>query len=371
MVSRWALEAGPAREGDSWGAPLIEHGGPDGGPGVRHDFSSNASPLPPPASVLAAVQAADRRRYPDPAYGKLRGALSARLGHPAELLLPSAGGAEAIRRLTLWAALQGQRHVWVPQPGFGEYAAAAQALGLQIHAYADLPALARGLCAQEDGLPMMSPALVWVCDPCNPTGGSPRREDWQVLSDALLNSGSQLAIDLAYEALRLDGSSQLPAALAHRAWRLRCPNKALGLTGIRAGLIEAPLNAGPEAAELQRLTPSWVLSAEGGALLSQAWQPDTLQALEQQRECLRTWRQAQHDALHQRGWVARPSTCNFALWRPPSGTHVPTLLQALRERGIKLRNATSLGAPGWLRLSVQRPDSQDALLQALMELECL
>lgn len=370
MVNREPLDTLRSLAGDAFVEPLIEHGGPDGGPDVRHDFSSNASPLPPPAPVLAAVQAADRSRYPDPSYGALRRELAGQLEHPAELLLPSAGGAEAIRRLTLWASLRGLRHVWVPQPGFGEYAAAAQALGLSVHAYADLPALARGLCAQEDGLPMMSPALVWVCDPCNPTGGSPRLADWQALGDALLNSGSQLAIDLAYEALRLDGHGQLPPALSARAWRLRCPNKALGLTGIRAGLIEAPLTAGSAAADLQRLAPSWVLSAEGGALLSQAWRSDTLQALQQQRERLRAWRQTQYDALHLRGWVARPSACNFALWRPPSGMHVPTLLQALRERGIKLRNATSLGAPGWVRLSVQRPDSQDALLQALMELEC-
>ncbi len=366
-----SMAPAPASGVDPQQAALIEHGGPDGGPDVQHDFSSNASPLPTPPAVRAAVDAADRSRYPDPAYAQLRHTLAAQLAHPAELLLPSAGGAEAIRRLTLWAALQGLRHVWVPQPGFGEYAAAAEALGLRVHAYEDLPALARGLCAQEDGLPMMSPALVWVCDPCNPTGSSPLPDAWQALGDALLNSGSELAIDLAYEELRLDGRSQLPPALADRAWRLRCPNKALSLTGVRAGLIEAPLAAGEAAAQLRRLAPSWVLSAEGVALLSQAWQPDTREALQQQREQLRGWRLSQHSALHRHGWVARPSVCNFSLWRPPSGTHVPTLLQALRQHGIKLRNATSLGAPGWVRLSVQRPQSQDALLQALMDIECL
>lgn len=352
-------------------APLLEHGGPDGGPPVLHDFSSNASPLPTPAPVLAALQAADRRHYPDPAYGQLREQLAALLQHPAELILPSAGGAEAIRRLTLWASLEGLRHVWVPHPGFGEYAAAAQALGLRIHAYEDFTRLARELCAQEDGLPMKSPALVWACDPLNPSGSSPSAAAWQGVADALVNSGSQLAIDLAYEGLRLDGSSQLPPALADESWRLRCPNKALSLTGVRAGLLQAPLGADEAATRLRQLAPSWVLSAEGVALLGEAWRPGTLQALQQQRERLRPWREAQHGALHLRGWAARPSVCNFALWRPGSGTHIPTLLAALRQRGIKLRNAESLGAPGWLRLSVQSPDSQDVLLQALMDLECL
>jgi histidinol-phosphate aminotransferase len=361
----------------------IEHGGPDGGPAVHHDFSSNASPLPAPERVQAAVRAADRSRYPDPAYATLRNSLARQLQHPAELLLPSAGGAEAIRRLTLWALLQGLRHVWVPAPGFGEYAAAAQALGLQVHGYADMTALVLGLSAQEDGLPTASPALVWVCDPCNPTGASPSSAQWQAVGDALLNSGSQLAIDLAYEDLRLDGASTLPPELAAQAWRLHCPNKALALTGIRAGLIQAPLadddpasrGVGDEpaaqgVAALARLAPSWVLSAEGVALLQEAWHPETREAMRQHRESLRVWRASQHDALHLRGWAARPSVCSFALWRPPSGTPIPALLQTLRQHGIKLRNATSMGAPGWVRLSVQRPESQDALLQALTEIPC-
>ena len=44
-----------------------EHGGPDSGPPAAFDFSTNASPLGPPPALLAAVQAADRRNYPDPA----------------------------------------------------------------------------------------------------------------------------------------------------------------------------------------------------------------------------------------------------------------------------------------------------------------
>lgn len=355
-------------------AGLIEHGGPDGGPAVRHDFSSNASPLPTPERVRRAVEAADRTRYPDPTYGALRDTLETQLQHPAECLLPSAGGAEAIRRLTLWALLQGLRHVWVPVPGFGEYAAAAQALGLQVHGYADISGLAHGLNAREDGRPTASPALVWVCEPCNPTGASLQNAQWQAIHDALLSSASRLAVDLAYEDLRLDGEPLLPPELAARAWRLRCPNKALALTGIRAGLIQAPTDVNEQAArgvaELARLAPSWVLSAEGVALLQEAWHPETGDALRRHRETLRAWRASQHDALHLSGWVAQPSVCSFALWRPPCGTHIPTLLQTLRSHSIQLRNATSMGAPGWVRLSVQHPDSRDALLQALTELPC-
>ena len=40
----------------------------------------------------------------------------------------------------------------------------------------------------------------------------------------------------------------------------------------------------------------------------------------------------------------------------------------LRERGIKLRDCTSFGLPGHLRLSVQTPAAQDALHHAWQHL---
>jgi histidinol-phosphate aminotransferase len=36
-------------------------------------------------------------------------------------------------------------------------------------------------------------------------------------------------------------------------------------------------------------------------------------------------------------------------------------LKAYRARDLKLRDAASLGCPGWLRMSVQRPQAQAAL----------
>ena len=193
--------------------PLLpEHGGPDDGPAAAFDFSTNASPLGPPPALRAAVQAADRCRYPDPGYRALRRGLG-----DEDLVLPTAGGAEGIRRLTLAAMLAGRREVWVPQPGFGDYALAAQALGLSVRPYA-VPADIRPT----------APAVVWICEPCNPTGASVAA--WPKLEALVI-------VDRAYEPLRLQGVAPVPPA---DAWQLVCPNKALGLTGIRAGYVIAP-----------------------------------------------------------------------------------------------------------------------------------
>ncbi|RTL33023.1 MAG: aminotransferase class I/II-fold pyridoxal phosphate-dependent enzyme [Burkholderiales bacterium] len=313
-----------------------EHGGTDDGPPVAHDFSSNANPLGPPPALWQAVQQADRRAYPDPHYRALR----RRLGD-AERVLPTAGGAEGIRRMTLAALRTGRRDVWVPQPAFGDYAVAAQALGLTVRPY-----------RQPEDIHPSAPALVWICEPCNPTGQS--HAAWPAL-DALV------VVDCAYEPLRLHG--QAPA-LPERAWQLICPNKALGLTGVRAGYLVAPATDEVWAQALS-LAPSWVLSAEGVALLTHWQEDETERWLAASRARLRDWVAAQRALLHAFGWTQAPSSTPFWLARPPHAG----LLPQLREHGIKLRDATSFGLPGWVRVSAQPPASQHALRRALHQIQ--
>jgi len=317
--------------------PLLpEHGGPDDGPPPAFDFSTNASPLGPPPALLGAVQAADRRHYPDPGYRELR----RRLG--GDLALPTAGGAEGIRRLTLAAMLAGHREVWVPQPGFGDYALAALALNLAVKPYA----------APIDIRPT-APALVWICEPCNPTGAS--EAAWPALD------GHFVAVDRAYEPLRLQGDApQLPPG----AWQLHCPNKALGLTGVRAGYLLAPEQDEVWTHALS-LAPSWVLSAEGVAMLMHWLSDDTQAWLSNTRRQLRDWKAQQRALLADLDWQQHPSCTHFWLARPPRADMAPRL----RERGIRVRDAASFGLPGWVRVSAQPPAAQQALQQALIEIE--
>jgi len=335
---------------------LPTHGGPDSGPPIRFDFSTNANPYGPPAALWSAVRDADRQRYPDPSYSRLREQLASWHEVQASQVEPASGGAEAIRRLTLAAHLDGPSEVWVPQPGFGDYASAAAALGLRVSAY-DIPQQIRP----------SAPALIWVCDPCNPTGASFDAHDWQAVSQVAEASGSVLAVDQAYEALRLDGHSQMPPALSERAWRLQCPNKALGLTGVRAAYLIAPSKPDRPAivTAVSRLAASWVLSAEGVALLTHWYDADTLAHLEDSRQRLRLDRASLREGLRALGWQQRDSLTPFWLARPPEHTDVPRLLTELREHGIKLRDATSFGLPGWVRVSAQPAESVAMLLQTL------
>jgi histidinol-phosphate aminotransferase len=320
------------------------HGGPDDGPPAAHDFSTNASPLGPPPALMSAVQQADRHAYPDPHYRALRRQLGSAHGVDAERVLPTAGGAEGLRRLTLAAMLTGRRQVWVPQPGFGDYALAAHALGLAVKPYAD-PA---------DIRPTV-PALVWCCEPCNPTGES-------LAALPALGSEHLVVVDRAYEPLRLHGTAP---SLPPSAWQMHCPNKALGLTGVRAGYLVAPAQDDTWAHALS-LAPSWVLSAEGVAMLAHWHSDETAAWLAGARAQLRDWAAAQRALLTALHWAAQRASCTpFWLARPPR----PDIAPRLRERGIRVRDAASFGLPGWVRVSAQPPRSQRALQQALLDIE--
>lgn len=360
---------------------MLEHGGTDLGPAVAWDFSTNANPLPPPESLSMALAGADRRRYPEPSYLHLRERLArAGLGD-AERILPTAGSAEAIRRLTLMASLRGARRVWTPWPGFGEYAAAAEALGLTVHRHSGIDGLAEGVraCrAAGDHAPM----LVWVCDPCNPTGRGLSESAWRQLADLCAAHDLTLAVDLAYQPLRwpqppnaAPEQGALPECVRGIAWQLWSPNKALGLTGVRAGALVAPATAQrPDIDRLLQLAPSWVLSAEGVALL-QAWcEPEVQAWLTDCAQQLATWRDELACELRTLGWSVHTdspsgqqvtSVVPFLLAKPPEGESAAQVLQRCRAAGIRLRDASSLGLPGWLRLRAHVPEACQALLACL------
>ncbi|MBP6901141.1 MAG: aminotransferase class I/II-fold pyridoxal phosphate-dependent enzyme [Burkholderiaceae bacterium] len=339
------------------------HGGPDSGPPAWLDLSTNVNPLGPPPPLLAAVQHAPRQRYPDPAYAALRQQLATAQQWPVERLLVSAGSSEAIFRLTLAARLQGVQQVCVPEPGYGDYAAAARSAGLAVQAWRD----ADQLCAAAS---CERPTLLWVNDPVNPSGAALDAATWQALGQAL-RPGVVLAIDQAYAPLRLQGCAALPADLADRAWRLCTPNKALGLPGVRAGWLQAPRDAGPLLQRLQALAPSWVLSAEGVALLGAWTEPATGAWLAAALPTLAGWRAALVQALQRRGWTLAPGVAPFVLGRPPGVAEaVRTRLQRLRaEQGIALRDAASFGLPGWVRIGLCAPAVQAQWLQAWEDLD--
>ena len=327
--------------------PLRIHGGPDALGVPLHDFSTNSNASDPCPQALAAVQAADATRYPDAGYASLRAALAEFHSVQPWRIVLAGSASEFIYRFTAWAHQQGAHTVCLPAHAYGDYAHAAKAWGLT----------AADQCADAD--------LVWACEPSSPLGQT--HANWPAwLSDGAASAdGKSWVLDCAYAPLRLEGAPSVSDAQRQQVWQLFSPNKALGLTGVRAAFAISPLGAEQAAAQLDALAPSWVIGAHGVALLQSWTRADTQTWLHSSLQILRIWKQRQVQGLQILGWTVQASDTPFFCAQPPVGVGASALCTALRAHGLKLRDATSFGLAGWVRLGVLSPVAQDALLKVL------
>jgi histidinol-phosphate aminotransferase len=287
------------------------------------------------------VARADASTYPDASYTRLRQQLADFHGVAVRRVVLAASASEFIFRITAMAAQRGVQAVSLPPHSYGDYAQAARAYRLPV--LVDAP----GTC------------LHWSCEPSSPLGGA--HEGLSALVDGS-SAGSIVVLDRAYEPLRLSGALALGPVQLQKIWQLWTPNKALGLTGVRAAYAIAPQGADADIEAMNQLCPSWPIGAHGVAML-QAWtQPDAQALLAASLDTLRGWKARQVALCVSLGWTVLPSHANFFVCR--WGQDLSTLAR-LRTHGIKLRDCTSFGLPGHVRLSVQAPAAQDALDAAL------
>ena len=105
----------------------------------------------------------------------------------------------------------------------------------------------------------------------------------------------------------------------------------------------------------------------GVALLAAWTQPAVHAWLQESLHTLRRWKARQTALLQAQGWQVLESDAPFFCARP-SVADVPALCAQLRRHGVRLRDCSSFGLPGLVRLGVRAPASQDALLRAWREI---
>lgn len=327
------------------------HGGPDALGVPAYDFSSNQNAAGPCPSATAAVQAADCGHYPDPHYTQLRRALADFYQVDDWRIVIGASSSELIFRLSALAAHStaaqaGSAKVWLPAHHYGDYARAAQIMGLQATSDAD------------------AAKLVWWCEPSSPLGQlQPDLLEWfdrpQIQQIRVL--------DCAYEPLRLEGESLLTRILHDKIWRLYSPNKALGMTGVRGAFCIAPQHAGAQVKRLNAMAASWPLGAHGVAMLHAWVQPEAQSWLAQSLPLLRQWK-AEQIALCQDklGWQVQAGIANFYTASLPV-KDLNNLLAQLRAQGVKLRDCASFGLPGRVRMAALPPVAHSALKNAWLQ----
>lgn len=319
------------------------HGGPGAHGPVRWDFSTNVNAAGPCPQAAQALARADATHYPDPSYHALCQRLAAWHGVDTRRILFAASASEFIQRITAVGQRLAPGPVALPALAYGDYAVAAQVCG-------------RAVVGAEN----ITATLRWYTDPSSPLGqDAPPPHDPAAIPTVL---------DAAYAPLRLSGASRWSGAAEEAVFRLYSPNKALGLPGIRGAYAIAPVGvAWPVQAwcdALRAAEPSWPLGAHAVALLECWTEPATQAWLADARVTLGLWTAALRSGLADLGLQPAPSVTPFLCARFPAANQP----EALRRHGLAVRDTTSFGLPGWMRVSAQPPQALHALLAALRPL---
>jgi threonine-phosphate decarboxylase len=310
----------------------------------------------PPQALEAARLALDEEagRYPDLDYPRLRGELATYLGAPPENIVPTNGGAEALFIAARAAATGGA--ALILEPTFSEYAAAANAAGLE--------PVRRVARRQEDGFrldlaaldDLEGVALVFLCNPNNPTGDALGHDEVMEVVGRVRERNATLIVDEAFADFAPEAS--VVADAGEGLYVARSFTKFFAIPGLRLGCLVCP-----EPARARELQPSWsvnaVAAAAGAAAVGdRGFAAASLTEVTRLREEL-------YEALEALpGLSPFRGAANFLLVRGPVG-----LAARLARRGVLVRGCepfAGLGA-GYFRVAVRASADNERLLAAIRE----
>lgn len=332
------------------------------------DFSVNANPYGPSPRVREAVAQLALDRYPDRACLALRRAILryelSTTNLTLDALVCGNGTAELIWAIARTYLRPGLKAV-VIGPTFGEYRAACLAVGATLleyraraseHFQPDVEEIAAWLEKEP-------PALVWLCNPNNPTGTWLHREHIQALAEVCRNIKAILVVDEAYWRFLIPQESFSALELLTNADLkiivLRSLTKDFALAGLRLGYIVASVAI---ASALYAQLPSWNVNGAAqiagvAALTDRLHLQTTLKALTNERGVF-------FQALEDNGLRMLPSRTHFCLLRVGDAHHVR---QQLLTRKILVRDCTSFGLPDFIRVSTRPQAEWQKLLATLQE----
>jgi len=339
---------------------LREHGGalpvdmasPEG----LLDFSVNVNPAGPAPAVAAAIRNAPVHAYPDPTARAAREALARHAGCRPEAIVLGNGAAELLWTLATVLLAAGDRVLMVG-PTFSEFGAAARLRRAEIAEWRATEAerFAVDLAAVAAAVGRTKAAAVYVCSPNNPTGAAVPVAAVARLAAAF--PGTTFVLDEAFLALseqHAERTEPVPANVV----RVRSLTKDHGIPGVRVGyLIAEPALA----AEAEASRPPWTTGSAAQAAAVAACQADGFVAESRQRLLADRARLAAR--LTALGLDPIPSTTCFLLVRVDGDPGLQRRL--LENHGILVRECSSFGLPGYLRLAARPPADQERLLRAL------
>ena len=310
------------------------------------DFSANTNPVVPDGvreQYESGFELA--RRYPDDTYTTFRKHASNAVSCDHELVVPTAGGLEALRLAVQSTVDQGDR-VAIPAPSFSEYHREVRLQG------------GDPICVHSQKILDINPSkytAVIICNPNNPTGYLYSRSHLETLIQKCRQANTAVIIDEAF----LDFTNQSSLAGTPGAIVLRSLTKMYGLPGIRAGYAVASAEYQEKINSIRR---TWNLSTPAlltgtYCLQQQSFVSETKDRVQEER--IRIWNELASD------FTVIPSDAPFLLIDTGQQS-VDKICKTAKSAGIKLRDARTFhGLDNHVRIAVRMPEENDDLIEVL------
>lgn len=296
-------------------------------------------------------------RYPDPLQWKLKAAISKLKGVPAEQIFLGNGSDEAIDLVVRIFCEPRQDHILILPPTYGMYQVSADIADVAIRSVSLTPDFQPDVAAILAATDAHS-KILFICSPNNPTGNDVELEHIRSLCAQFqgIVVVDEAYIDFSKQASCTSLLAEFPNLIVMQTF-----SKAWGMAGIRLGMAFAST----EIIQLfNKVKPPYNIN--------QLTQQIALEALEtsyddykQLLSTLLSERERLVQGLRELPFVEKvfPSDANFMLIKmdDPNRTY-----QYLVEEGIIVRNRNTVHlCAGSLRITVGRPEENDALLNAL------
>ena len=300
------------------------------------DFSANVNPYPP--DIPWEPDLSILKDYPDDRYETLKEVIGRTFGRDAAEVTVGNGSVELIRAFCS-AMLGNGDTACINPPTFAEYAMAVRLAGAR--------------CTVDGN----GAAVLFLCNPNNPTGKLYARSEVLNLLAAVAGQGTCLFLDEAF--IELSDPRQSVADVSHEnLFVLRSLTKSFSVPGIRFGYGFGT----PELIEkVETVRLPWTVNAFAESFAIEAFRHyDRLEESRAKIARERTWLSGCLDTL---GLTYEPPSANYILLQVPMEAEV--LVAGLLSRGILVRDCRSFGLLRHIRVAVRTHEENRQLIEAL------
>ena len=338
---------------------------PPAGDFIKLDAMENPWPMPPEVNLAwrESLAALHLNRYPDPQASELTQCLRMLMDIPAQSEVMLGNGSDELIQVILMALAGDDASVLSPTPSFVMYEVLARACGLS---YTGVPLqqdFSLDMPAMREAIGRHKPAVIFLASPNNPTGAAFKQSE---IEEIIELAPGLVIVDEAYQPFISNERENFMSRLAEYPDLIimRTLSK-VGLAGIRLGLIVGHPDWMIELDKLRLPYNINSLTQATAAFAIEHWPVFKQQIDEICRERERVYK----ILSSLQGLELWPSDTNFILFRvlekSAEGVHAQLLAKGIL---IKCLHRSGSALENCLRVTIGRPEENDAFLKELTEL---